>query len=327
MTKLLLPRRTAAMAAVGLLAAPALRAQSGRPIRLVIPFSAGGNTDVVARVIAPRASEILGQTVVVENRPSASAVVGTEVVARARPDGATLLMIDTTLPVLPTLHPQLPFDIFRDLTPLGAAVTAPTTLVVGSAMPARTLQEVVDRARAAPGRLTYATGSLGGTAHLAGLLMQEAASIRLTHVPYAGAGQALNDLVGGRLDITFSALSAVQGLMDTGLLRAIATTGAERLPIAPDLPTFVEGGLPQVVVVAHWCFYAPGGTPAAIADPLSDALMRATRDAATKADLERRGYVVVATSAAEHARILREEYEKWGGVMRRSGEAPEGGRR
>lgn len=322
MLKTSLSRRSALIAAGLAGVATAARAQTARPVRLVVPFSAGGNTDVVARVIAPRASEILGRTIVVENRPSASAVVGTEAVARARPDGSTILLVDTTLPVLPTLVPQLPFDIFRDLMPLGAAVSAPTTLVVGGSSPLRTLQDVIARARAEPGRLTYATGSVGGTAHLAGLLLQEAAGIRLTHVPYAGAGQALNDLVAGHLDITFSALSAVQGLLEAGTVRAIGTTGAERLPAAPHIPTFRESGLPDVVVAAHWCFYAPANTPAPVADELASALMRAARHDTVKADLERRGYVVLGTSAAEHARILREEFEKWGGVMRRAGHAP-----
>jgi len=325
MPRLLLSRRTLVVSAGAVLAAPAARAQAARTIRLVVPFSAGGNTDVVARIVAPRASEMLGQTVVVENRPSASAVVGTEFVARARPDGSTILMIDTTLPVLPTLHPQLPFDIFRDLTPLGVAVSAPTTLIIGSALPARTLQDVIARARAEPGRLTYATGSLGGTAHLAGLLMQEAAGIRMTHAPYAGAGQALNDLVAGHLHMTFSAYAAVQGLLEGGRLHAIATTGAERLSIAPNLPTFRESGLPDVVVAAHWCFYGPAGMEAPLAETLGSTLIRATLHDTTKAELERRGYVMVGANATAHARILREEYEKWGGVMRRAGGA-QGGR-
>lgn len=290
-----------------------------RPIRLIVPFSAGGNTDVIARIIAPYVAERLGQPVVVENRPSASTVVGVEAVARARPDGYTLLAVDTTLPVLPTLHANLPFDIFRDLTPVSFAVSGPTTLIVRNSLPARTLQDVVALARAEPGKLSYATGSIGGTAHLAALLFQEDAKIRLLHVPYAGAGQAVNDLVAGHLDITFSAISAVQGLVEAGQLRAIATTGAERLSVAPDLPTFRESGLPGVVVAAHWGFYVTAGTPMPVLAKLSAAIREAVQVPAAKTELERRGYVILSTTAEEQARILREEYEKWGGVMRRAG--------
>ena len=303
----------------GGLAAPA-RAQDfpSRPIRVIVPFSTGGNTDVLARLIAPRAAERLGQPVVVENRPSAGAVVGTEAVARGRPDGYTLLMVDTTLAVLPTLQPNLPFDIFRDLVPLGFVASAPTTLVVRASMPARTLREVIALAKAQPGRLTYATGSIGGTAHMAALLFQEEAGISLTHSPYSGAGQAMTDLVGGHLDITFSALSAVQGLVDAGSVRAIVTSGAQRLPVAPDLPTFGEGGLPGVVVSAHWGFYAPAGTPAPILERLSTAILAGLQNPATVADIERRGYIVLGTTPAEQAVLLREEHDKWGAVMRRA---------
>jgi tripartite-type tricarboxylate transporter receptor subunit TctC len=290
-----------------------------RAIRVIVPFSTGGNTDVVARVIAPGVAERLGQPVVVENRPSAATVVGIEAVARARPDGYTLLAVDTTMPVLPALHRDLPFDIFRDLAPISFVAGGPTTLVVRSSMAARTLQDVIALAKASPGRLTYATGSIGGTAHLAALLFQEEAGISMTHVPYAGAGQAMTDLVGGHLDITFSALSAVQGLVDAGSVRAIVTSGAERLPVAPNLPTFRESGLPGVVVSAHWGFYATGGTPAPIVERLNAAFVAAVRDTAIRTELERRGYVILGTTASEQAQILRDEYEKWGAVMRRAG--------
>jgi tripartite-type tricarboxylate transporter receptor subunit TctC len=314
--------RRSVLAGAGL--AAAVRPAQGedfpaRPIRLIVPFSVGGNTDVVARLIAPRAAALLGQPIIVENRPSASTVVGVEAVARARPDGYTLLVIDTTLPVLPTLHPQLPFDIFRDLAPLSFVAAAPTTLILRNGIPAQNLAEVIALARAEPGRLTYATGSIGGTAHLAALLLQEAAGIRLTHVPYAGAGQAANDLVGGHIDIIFSAISAAQGLIEAGAVRAIATSAAERLSIMPDLPTFRESGLPGVVVVAHWGFYAPGGTPAPIIRQLGAAFADAAHDPALAAELERRGYVPLGTTPEQQATILRTEFENWGGVMRRAG--------
>jgi tripartite-type tricarboxylate transporter receptor subunit TctC len=313
--------RRAALAA-GLLAAPAVRAQQRRPIRLIVPFSAGGNTDAVARLVAPRVAEILGAPVAVENRPSASTIVGVEAVARAQPDGTTLLICDTTFAVLPTLHPTLPFDIFRDFSTIGVIAAAPTTLVVRRELPARNLQEFIALARAQPGTISYATGSIGGTAHLAALLLQEAAQIRLNFIPYAGAGQAANDLVAGHLDVNFSALNAVLGLMQAGNIRALATSAADRQALAPEVPTIREQGLPDVVVSAHWGLYAPTGTPTPVIQSLSEVFRRAANEEPVRGELVRRGYTLLNADPAEHARILREEFEKWGGVMRRAGAVP-----
>ena len=317
-----LTRRAALTGLATSLAAPAAHAQPRRTIRLIVPFSTGGNTDVLARIVAPRAAEMLGQTIVVENRPSASAIVGVEAVVRAQPDGTTLLICDTTLSVMPTLYAQLPFDIFRDLMPMAAVASAPTTLVVRRSLAAQNLQEFIALARTEPGRLSYATGAIGGTAHLAALLLQEATGIRLNHVPYSGAGQATNDLVAGHLDVNFSALNAVLGLIEAGTIRALATSGAERQAMAPTIPTFRESGLPDVVVAAHWGLYAPAGTPAGMVETLGDAFLRAARHDAVRPELERRGYALVDANAAAHARILREEFEKWGGIMRRAGSLP-----
>jgi len=189
-------------------------------------------------------------------------------------------------------------------------------------LPARNLQEFIALARAQPGQISYATGSIGGTAHLAALLLQESAQIRLNFIPYAGAGQAANDLVAGHLDVNFSALNAVLGLMQAGNIRALATSAAERQSLAPEVPTFREQGLPDVVVSAHWGLYAPNGTPAPAIQTLSDAFRRAANEDPVRAELVRRGYGLVNADPAEHTRILREEFEKWGGVMRRAGAVP-----
>jgi tripartite-type tricarboxylate transporter receptor subunit TctC len=322
MTKRLLSRRTLIALASGAIAAPAIRAYAAQPLRVIVPFSAGGNTDFVARIVSTRVSELLERPVIIENRPSASTITGTAAVVNAQPNGDTILLIDTTLALLPTLHGDLPFNIFKDLKPLGVACTAPTTLVARTSLNARTVKDVVDLARAQPGKLTFGTGSIGGTAHLAGLLMQEAADIRMTHVPYTGAGQAMNDLLGGHIDTTFTAYAALHGMIETKMVQAIATTGIERHPLAPNLPTFAESGYPGVVVITHWCFYAPTGVEAAVADSLGSALIRAVLDDKVKVELEKQGYVPVGADAAKHAEILREEYEKWGGIMRRASISP-----
>lgn len=315
-------RRTTILAAAGTLAAPALRAQSRRVIRLIVPFSAGGNTDALARIVSPRVGEILDATIAVENRPSAAAVVGVEAVVRAPPDGNTLLICDTTLAVMPTLNASLPFDIFRDLVPMASIASAPTTLVVRANLPAQDLAGFIALAKAQPEKISYATGSIGGTAHLAALLLQEKAGIRLNFIPYSGAGQAATDLVAGHLDVNFSALQAVIGLIRGGQIRALATSGAERQALAPEIPTFRESGLPDVVVAAHWGLYAPAGTPPALVQAIGGAYLRAIAEDAVRAEVEKRGYALVNADAARHARILREEYETWGAVMRRAGGLP-----
>lgn len=318
MAQSLISRRAVIALAGGALAAPMVhRAHAAQPLRVIVPFGAGGVTDVLGRLISPRLGELLQRTVLIENRPSASSIVGTQAVVNAQPNGDTILLADTTLPLLPVLHPELPFDIFKGLTPLGIPATGPTTLVVRASLNARTVKDVVELAKAEPGKLSYGTGSIGGTAHLAALLLQEVAGIRLNHVPYAGAGQAMNDLLGGHIDITFAAYAAVEGAIESKLVIPIATTGAERNPSAPELPTFVESGLP-IVVLSHWGFYGPAGLDPTIVETLSGAIQRAAQDEKVKSDLIRLGYVPLGTNAARHAEILREEYEKWGGVMRRS---------
>jgi tripartite-type tricarboxylate transporter receptor subunit TctC len=196
---------------------------------------------------------------------------------------------------------------------------AGTTLVVRTSLPARTLMELTELARREPGKYSYATGSTGGTAHLAALLYQQVADIRLLHVPYAGAGQAMNDLAGGHVDMTFSALNAVSALVDAGKVRILATSAAERLSGAPEVPTFAEAGLPGVVVSAFWGVYAPAGTPAATVTRINAALVGATSTPAVMQELERRGIKPVSNTPAEHARILRDEFAKWGEVIRRAG--------
>ena len=300
------------------LAAPALARAQDRSVRLVVPFGAGGNTDAIARVLAPRLAELLGQPVVVENRPSASGVIGAEYVSRAAPDGQTFMMHDTTFPVMPSLHKRLPFDVETGFTLLGCQAAGPTTMVVRANLPAQNLREVVALARANPGTVSYATGSTGGTAHLAGLLLEQVAGIRLNHLAYAGAGQAMNDLAGGHIDMTFSALSSVQSLVESGKVRAIATSGAERLPTAPNLPTFRESGV-DVVVSANWCSYAPAGTPPAAAARLAEALASAIATPAINAELTRRGFVPLHIPASGHAASLHAEVTQWGAVIRRAG--------
>ena len=292
-----------------------------RPVRLIVPFSAGGNTDALARIIGPKVGEILGQTIVVENRPSVSGVIGADVVAKAKPDGYTLLIHDTTFAVAPTLQAQIPWKI-EDFAPIAHVAGAPTTLIVNASLPANNVKEVIALAKAKPGELTYSAGSIGGTAHLAGVLFEEVAGVKMNFIPYDGAGRALNDLLGGHLDITYSAINAVKGHLEAGKLKAIASSGAERLPAAPNVPTFKEQGI-DVVVSANWGVYAPAGTAPDVIAKLNDAFVRAVKTPEVAKELESRGYVVLGTTPEQHAKTLREEVDRWGALIRRAGIKPQ----
>src|SRR5213075_724643 len=227
-----------ALIAVVLCAAPAL-AQSypTRPIRLVVPFGAGGGTDNLARILEPHVSKALGQPLVIENRPGGGSTIGMDQVAKAAPDGYTLVMTDTSIAVNPSLKP-LPYDTISDFAPVSLLATAPVILVAHPKVPARTLQEFVALAKAQPGRFNYASGGNGASTHLGGELLKLVAGIDVVHVPYRGTGPAMNDLIGGHVGVMFSGISSAKAYLDAGTLRAFAVTGEARNAAVPDVPTF-----------------------------------------------------------------------------------------
>ncbi len=247
-----------------------------RPVKMLVGFSAGGGTDVVARILAQKISEGLGQTVVVENRSGASGLIAGEAVAKSAPDGYTLMMgSQTTFAVAPTLYRKVSLDPARDFVGIAMAAVSPLVLVVNPAVPAHSVKDVIALAKAKPGTVIFGSGGLGTTPHMTGELFQAVAGIKLTHVAYRGEAPAINDLLGGQIPLMFANLSAVIGNVRAGQLRALAVTGAQRAAAAPEIPTVAEAGLPGFEAATWFALVAPAGTPRDILARLNAEVKRA----------------------------------------------------
>ena len=286
-----------------------------RPIRLIVPFGAGGGTDNLARIIEPLVSRGLGQPLVIENRPGGGSVIGMDAVAKAAPDGYTLVMTDTSIAVNPSLKP-LPYDSIKDFEPVSLLATAPVILVAHPSLPAKTLQEFVALAKREPGKLNYASGGIGASTHLGGELLKFVAGIDVAHVPYKGTGPAMNDLIGGHVQVMFSGISSARPHMDAGKLRALAVTGEARNAATPDVPTFAEAGLPGVTASTYWGILAPKGTPKEIVERVSAEFARAVREPDVVARIAQLGYLPIAGGPSDYAANIKAEIEKWAPVVK-----------
>ncbi len=304
------------------LAAPATaRAQGGwsptRPIRFVVPFPAGGATDVVARVLAERLQDALGQPVVVENRTGAGGNIGVENVVRSAPDGTTLLMGTTgTLTVNPHLYASLGFDPLRDLAPVSMAFTTDHVLIVNPQVAAQTAQDFLALVRARPGALSYGSAGSGSSTHTVPELFKLAARVDIAHVPYRGSAPALNDLVAGTVQVMLDQIPSAIGQIQGGRVRALAVTGARRSPLLPDVPTLAEIGLPEAQATSWGAVMAPGGTPAPIVLRVNAAIREALALATVRERLAAAGADGVSSTPDQLAAFLREESAKWARVVR-----------
>lgn len=282
-------RRGARMLALALMVcsvAGVVRAQNSgfpdRPIRLIVGFAAGGSTDVAARIVAQKMSEILGQSVVVENRTGASGLIAAEDVVKSPPDGYTLMMASqTVLAVAPRLYRKAPVDPVKDFAPVAYCGASPLVLVVNPSFPAHTTSDVIAMAKANPGKIIFGTGGTGTTPHIASEMFQYAAGIKMTHVPYRGEAGAINDLVAGQIPAMFANLSAIMGQLKAGTLRAIAVTSPQRSSLAPDVPTVAET-LPGFAAETWFGLVAPAGTPHDIIAKLNAAALQALASEDTK---------------------------------------------
>jgi tripartite-type tricarboxylate transporter receptor subunit TctC len=311
-------RRLAVCVLVAVLAAaPEASTQPypARPIRLIVPFGAGGGTDNLARIIEPHVSKALGQPLVIENRPGGGSVIGMDAVAKAAPDGYTLVMTDTSIAVNPSLKP-LPYDTVKDFEPVSLLAAAPVILVAHPSLPAKTLQEFVALAKREPGKLNYASGGIGASTHLGGELLKFVAGIDVAHVPYKGTGPAMNDLIGGHVQVMFSGISSARPHMDAGALRALAVTGETRNAAVPAVPTFAEAGLPGVTASTYWGVLAPKGTPKDIVERVSAEFARAVRDPDVVARIAQLGYLPIAGGPSDYAANIKSEIEKWAPVVK-----------
>ena len=285
-----------------------------RPIHLILPYAPGGIIEFVGRTLSQKLGEVLGQPVVVEDRPGAGGIVGVDYVAHAAPDGYTIVLVDPAIVTNPTLHKSLPYDIFKDLVTISIVATAPEVLVVAPQLGVKTHAALVAYGKANPGKLNYASAGIGSTPHLAAEMWKAHAGIDATHVPYKGIGPAFIDLMSGKVQMTFSSLPAAMPFMGKGSLIPLATTGLKRSPMYPDLPTVSEL-LPGYVVDLWLGVYGTAGMPPDVLATLNSGLDKALRDDQLKAAFAKFGIAPRGTTVQEGAAFTKEEYEKWRKVI------------
>ena len=303
-------------------ASPPLLAQDypNRPITLVVPYAAGGGNDVMARIVAEHMSRTLGQQLVIENRGGAGGTIATRGVARSAPDGYTLGVGGTgTLAVNPTLYANPGYDPRKDFAPVGLIATGALVVLVHPKVAAHSVAELIALARQEPGKLNYASAGVGSGIHLAAELFANMAGIRLAHVPYRGTAPALNDLIGGHVEIYFSSLPPALGLIGDGKVRALAVTGSKREKVLPDVPTVAEAGLPGYEAVLHYGIIAPAGVPRPIIDKLNAALRQALAAPETHGLLASAGAEPMPSTPADYAADIDREETKWSQIVRQSG--------
>jgi tripartite-type tricarboxylate transporter receptor subunit TctC len=291
-----------------------------RPITLVVPYAAGGGNDAMARIVADHMSKTLGQQFVIENRGGAGGTIATRAVAKAAPDGYTLVIGGTgTLAINPTLYANVGYDPRRDFAPVGLIATSALVILVHPGVEANSVQELIALARKQPGKLNYASAGPGSGIHLAAELFASMAGVKLTHVPYKGSAPALNDLLGGHVQIYFSSLPPAVGIRSEGKVRALAVTGPNRSSIFPDLPTVAEAGLPGYQAVLHYGIAAPAGTSGAIIERLNAALRAALAFEETKTLLEGTGAEAMPSTPEEYAADIDREERRWSRIVREVG--------
>jgi tripartite-type tricarboxylate transporter receptor subunit TctC len=290
-----------------------------KPIRIIVPFAAGGAVDVVARAVGQRMSEQMGNPVIIENKPGASANLGAELVAKAQPDGYTLLMGANGLATNMTLFHNLGFDTLKDFAPVACIGYAPLVLVVEASSPAKSLKDLIALAKAKPGNLNYGTAGNGGSGHLASELFKLTTKIDVVHVPYKGGSPALTDLMGGRLSFMIINPIEVVSNIKSGRLRALAVANPKRIAMLPEVPTFTEAGVPGYDASVWWGLVAPAKTPKDIVAKLSSEALKALQDEGVKEKLANLGAVIDPAGPEQFGRFLKEEIDKWAHVIKTAG--------
>ena len=292
-------------------------AYPNRPIKMLVGFGAGGGTDIAARIMAQKMSEILGQSIVVENRTGASGMIAAEDEAKSAPDGYTLMMgSQTTYAVAPNLYRKVTLDAAKEFAGVAMTGASPLVLVVNRSFAAHSVKDVIAMAKADPGKINFGTGGLGTTPHMTAELFQYTAGIKMVHVAYRGEAPAINDLLAGQIPLMFANLSAVMGNLKAGTLRALAVTGAHRSPSAPDIPTVAEAALPGFEAETWWGIVAPAGTPPAILAKLNAAARKALADDDTKKRFADLGMTNGGSSPEELDAYIKSEIAKWSKVIK-----------
>ena len=306
-----------------IVAALAISAQAqswpNKPVKIILPFPPGGSTDLLAREVALGLTTANGQQFVVENKPGAASTLGTAFVAKAPPDGYTFLFTSSHYAIVATLYKNLPYDAKKDLAPVSMVADIPVVLVANAAVPAKSVQELIALAKAKPGTLNFASSGAGGVAHLSGELFKALAGVDLRHVPYKGGAPAMQDLLGGHVQLMFDAISTSLPNIRAGKLHALAWTGKTRSPILPDLPTIAESGVPGYASAAWFAMFAPAGTPKDIIQKLSAQVKAIVSNAALRERQLGLGVDLVGSTPEALEAQLSEEIVKWAKVIKDSG--------
>ncbi len=290
-----------------------------KTVRLIVPFAAGGSTDIIGRVLAQKLTEAWGQQVIVDNRPGGSTVIGTDIVAKAAPDGHTLLVTPAPFTIVPSLLKKLPYDPAKDFEPITLINTTPLVVVVNPGVPAKNIKELIALAKAKPGLMNFGSSGSGGSNHLAGELFNAMANVKIVHVPYKGNAPALSDLLGGHVDLVFNGLTSALPFIKSGKLRALGMTSLNRSAALPEMPTLDEQGLKGFQAVAWNGLTGPARMPKeAVARAATD-VARIMKSAELAEHLKREGSDPVGSSTAEYTVFLRDEIAKWKKVIERAG--------
>jgi len=316
-------RRVSLAALLALSAGAVAQGYPAKPVRMIVPFVPGGNTDIIARIVAPEMSKAFGQQLVIENRGGAGSTIGTELAAKSPPDGYTLLMVSAAHVINPAMIRKLPYDSIRDFATITIVADVPTAFAVHPQLPVKNVKEFIALAKARPGQLNYSTAGRGTVGHLSAELLSSMAKIKMVHVAYKGTGQSITDLIAGHVQLQFSSMPAVINHARAGKLRLLAQTGAKRSAAAADVPTMIEAGVTGFVVSSGFGLLAPAGTPRPVIDRVHGALVKAINEPAVRNNLSGQGAEPVGNTPEQYEAFNKSEIAKWIKVAREAGIEPE----
>lgn len=308
-----------AVAALAFTAAcAAAQGYPAKPVRFVVPYAPGGSTDTLARTIGVKLTDLLGQQVVVDNRPGASGNIGMDIVAHALPDGYTIVLgYIANLAIDPSLYAKMPYDPVRDFAPITELASSPNVLVAHPSVPVTSFKDLLVKAK--QGQFNFASAGVGSVGHLTGELLNQMAGIRMVHVPYKGSGQAVTDLLGGHVQLMFSGFSSTLPHIKSGRLRALAVTGAQRSPAAPDVPTIAESGFPGFEATAWYGVLAPAKTPKPVVSRLHNDIVKVLQEPDVKNRLSGLGFEIVGSTPEQFSAYIKAEIKKWAKAVKASG--------
>lgn len=313
-------RSVLAALALAALSAPVLaQTYPDRPVRLVVPYAPGGSADIVARLISDEWGKALGKPLVVENKAGAGGNLGVAEVAKAAGDGYTIGLQTVSLAINPSLTAKMPYDTLKDLAPIGMVANSQHVLVVNDRVPAKSLKELIALAKSQPGKLSYASAGTGSTFHMSAELFKAVAGVSIVHIPYRGGGPALSDTIGGQVDMAFPVLSAAQGHVQAGKLRALGVTGPKRSALMPDVPTIAEAGLPGYTFETWFMVFAPAGTPKPVLEKLHASLNATLASQAVKERMAKEGFEASPSTIAQARARLEKELPQWAKLVKERG--------